>query len=164
MESVMKKNSIKIIICFCYFFLSGCASGPAFVMPDISDGKVTVFAFRTSSMVGAANSDIVSVNDRFIGRLNSGTYVVYEADPGPIVVKRKAGSALGKGDKSGWGLGGLVGAVDGFSVVEEFTGIAGESYFVRFSHGELVSPEKALEKMNGLKDVTPNELSSNEDT
>ena len=157
MKNVMNKNFIKIIVAIYCFFISGCASGPDFVMPKLSERKVTIFAFRSSSMVGAANSDIVAVNDRFIGRLNSGTYVVYEAEPGPIVIKRKAGSALGKGDKSGWGLGGLVGAVDGFRTVEEFTGSAGKSYFVRFSRGKLLNSDEALKKMDGLKNVTPHE-------
>ena len=147
-------NRANITIIALLATLAGCASGPAFVMQQPSTEKVTIYAFRTSSMVGAANSDIVAVNDRFIGRLNSGTYAVYEVDPGPIVVSRKAGSALGKGNKAGWGLGGLVGAVDGFRVVEEFTAKAGEVVFVRFSHGKRVATDKALEKMDGLKNVT----------
>jgi hypothetical protein len=155
-ESSMN-NTIRIALFFCYLIVSGCASGPTFVIPELSEDKVTIFAFRTSSMVGAANSDIVSVNDRFIGRLNSGTYTVFVTDPGPIIIKRKAGSALGKGKNVGWGLGGLVGAVDGFRIVEEFTGVAGESYFVRFSHGKLVDSDEALAKMDGLKNVTPEE-------
>ena len=128
---------IKVITLVLLLAISGCASGPAFVMQDRSKDNVTIYAFRTSSMVGGANSDIVAVNNRFIGRLNSGTYVVYEVEPGPIVVSRKTGSILGKGSKAGWGLGGFVGAVDGFRVVEEFTGKAGEIYFVRFSHGKV---------------------------
>jgi hypothetical protein len=140
----MKNNFATFAIFLSFLILSGCASGPAFVMPTLAEKKVTIFAFRPSSMVGAANSDIVLVNDRFIGRLNSGTYVIYQTEPGPIVVKRKAGSALGKGGKAG--LGGLVGAVDGFRVVEEFTGVAGEHYLVKFSSGKLVASDKALEK------------------
>ena len=145
----------KTIIIVLLLIFSGCASGPVFVMQEPSKEKVTIYAFRTASMVGGANSDIIAINDRFIGRLNSGTYVVYEVEPGPIVVSRKVGSILGKGNKAGWGLGGLVGAVDGFRVVEEFTGVAGEVYFVRFSHGKLVKIDEALEKMNGLNNVTP---------
>lgn len=150
MNSLFKIPVIALVL-----LLSGCASGPAFVMQEPSSEKVTIYAFRTSSMVGGANSDIVAVNDRFIGRLNSGTYVVYEVEPGPIVVSRKTGSLLGKGNKAGWGLGGLVGMVDGFRVIEKFTGRPGEVYFVRFSHGKLVDADEALEKMDGLKNVTP---------
>lgn len=146
---------VKTLTVTVFLIISGCASGPDFVMQDPSTEMATIYAFRTSSMVGAANSDIVAVNDKFIGRLNSGTYVMYEVSPGPVVISRKAGSVLGKGNKAGWGLGGLVGAVDGFIVVEEFTAAAGEVYFVRFSHGKLVERTKALEKMNGLKNVTP---------
>lgn len=149
------KISVKFFTTVLCLVLAGCASGPPFTLPSTADNKVTIYAFRTSSMVGGANSDIVAVNDRFIGRLNSGTYVVYEVEPGPIVVSRKTGSILGKGNKGGWGLGGLVGAVDGFRVVEEFSGTAGEVYFVRFSKGKLVEKDEALERMNGLKNVTP---------
>ena len=138
-------------------FLTSCASGPPFVMPPLSANNVTIYAYRPSSIVGGANSDIIAVNDKFIGRLNSGTYTVYETEPGPIKVTRKGGSRLGSGSNAGWGLGGLVGAIDGFHVVAEFQGIAGNAYFIKFSDGKRVSNEKALSEMDGLENVTPAE-------
>lgn len=138
--------------------LASCASnGPPFVMQNPSPSFVTIYAFRTSSIVGGGNSDIVAVNDRFIGRINSGTYSVYQTEPGLIVVTRKGGSILGSGDNVGWGLGGLVGIIDGFKKVVEFTGKAGDVYFVRFSHGQLVDKKEALSMMDGLENVTPME-------
>ena len=135
--------------------LSGCASGPPFEGPPAPDGQAWIYAFRTSSMVGAANVDIVTVNERFVGRLSSGTWARIAVDPGPVVVARKAGSVLGSGQSAGWGLGGLVGAVDGFIVVEEFVAEPGQTYFVRFPHGERVAPDRARDWMRGLDDVTP---------
>lgn len=145
------------ILIFIVFLLSACATpnGPPFAFSPPVEGKVAIYAFRTASIVGGANSDIVSVNDHFIGRLNSGTYTVYNANPGKIVVKRKAGSILGSGEDVGWGLGGLVGAIDGFVEVVSFTGKAGQSFFIRFPHGELVSNDEAIVMMDRLENVTP---------
>ncbi|MEM9176240.1 MAG: hypothetical protein AAGC67_13520 [Myxococcota bacterium] len=134
---------------------TSCASGPPFAVPSAPEGQAWVFAFRTSSMVGAANVDIVAANARFVGRLRSGTWAAIAVDPGPVVVSRKAGSVLGSGQGVGFGLGGLVGAVDGFVVVEEFVAEPGHAYFVRFPHGKRVEPERARELMSGLDDVTP---------
>ncbi len=147
---------VKVLISAIFILVASCSSTPEaqFVMPALAADKVTIYAFRTSSLVGGANSDIVAVNNQFIGRLNSGTYAVYEVEPGLITVSRKGGSILGRGDKVGWGLGAVVGKVDGFRVVEEFTGQAGDVYFVRFSHGKRVDKTEALEKMSGLKNIT----------
>jgi Protein of unknown function (DUF2846) len=135
--------------------LAACASGPPFRMAPADSEKATIYAFRTSSIVGGANSDIVAVNDRFIGRLNSGTYAVYKTGPGELRVTRKAGSILGSGESAGWGLGGLVGAIDGFVEVVNFTGEPGRIYFVRFPHGKLVPNQEAMGMMDGLENVTP---------
>lgn len=135
--------------------VAACASGPPFELLPADSDKVTLYAFRTSSIVGGGNSDIVAVNDRFIGRLNSGTYVVYTAGPGDLSVTRKAGSILGSGDNLGWGLGGLVGALDGFHEVASFTGEPGGIYFVRFPHGKLVPNDEAIGMMDGLENVSP---------
>ena len=142
---------------FIALLLSACAtaSGPPFNLSPTIDDKATVYAFRTASIVGGANSDIVSINDHFIGRLNSGTYAVYNTEPGELVVKRKTGSIWGEGESGGWGLGGLVGAIDGFIEVETFTGMANHIYFVRFPQGELVPNDEALEMMDRLENVTP---------
>lgn len=139
----------------CVALLSACASGPVFQQESAAADKVTLYAFRTASIVGGGNSDIVAVNDRFIGRLNSGTYAVYRTEPGSVKITRKTGSRLGSGQNLGWGLGGLVGAVDGFVEVASFTGSANQIYFIRFPHGKLVPNDEALEMMDGLKNVTP---------
>ncbi len=137
--------------------LSACASpkGPPFELKPAREGKATIYAFRTASIVGGANSDIVSVNDRFIGRLNSGNYTVYMAEPGKLRVARKTGSIWGEGESGGWGLGGLVGAIDGFQEIVTFEGKANQIYFIRFPHGEMMPNEEALELMDRLENVTP---------
>lgn len=142
--------------------LSACATadGPLFSLSPVVSEKSTIYAFRTASIVGGANSDIVSVNDRFIGRLNSGTYAVYYAEPGEQTVKRKTGSIWGEGESGGWGLGGLVGAIDGFVEVVKFRSDPGKIYFVRFPHGELVANDDALEMMDHLENITPNQGAS----
>lgn len=138
-------------------WLAGCATadGPPFVLKPAVADKVTIYAFRTASIVGGGNSDIVAVNDRFIGRINSGTYSVYRTEPGNIRITRKAGSLFGSGDSGGWGLGAVVGALDGYHEVATFEAKANEIYFVRFSQGEMVARETALKLMDGLEDVTP---------
>ncbi len=152
----MKILEFFLLSSFSLLLLTSCAtSGPPFVMQEPPVDQVTIYAFRTSSIVGGGNSDIVAVNDRFVGRINSGTYSVYHTKPGPIVVTRKGGSLFGSGEDAGWGLGGVVGFLDGFHTVAEFTGKAGEVYFVRFSAGELVNNKDALELMDGLENVTP---------
>jgi len=138
--------------------LSACATadGPPFSLSPAVEGKTTIYAFRTASIVGGGNSDIVSVNDRFIGRINSGTYAVYSTEPGVLVVKRKTGSIFfGEGESAGWGLGGLIGAIDGFVEVATFTGKANHIYFVRFPHGALVPNDEAVGMMDRLENVTP---------
>lgn len=147
------------LLVFIALLLTACATpnGPPFTLSPPVEGKVTIYAFRTASIVGGANSDIVSVNDHFIGRLNSGTYAIYHANPGQLVIKRKTGSALGSGQDAGWGLGGLVGAIDGFRELVSFTGKPGQTYFVRFPHGELVPNDKAIVMMDRLENVTPAE-------
>jgi len=154
---MMPLNNLLVLV-FTISLLSACATanGPAFSLSPVVEGKTTIYAFRTASIVGGGNSDIVSVNDHFIGRINSGTYAVYNTEPGNIVVKRKAGSIFfGKGENSGWGLGALVGAIDGFVEVVTFTGEANKNYFIRFSHGELVPNDEAIEMMDRLENITP---------
>lgn len=148
------KNKTALIVLVS--LLSACASpdGPPFNLLPADEGKATVYAFRTASIVGGGNSDIVAINDRFIGRLNSGTYAVYKTEPGILRIARKTGSIFGEGQSAGWGLGGLVGAIDGFQEVVTLDGEANQIYFVRFPHGELVPNAEALELMDRLENVT----------
>ncbi len=157
MELAMNLTRNITLLAALVLLLSACASpkGPPFELQPAAEGKVTIYAFRTASIVGGANSDIVSVNDRFIGRLNSGTYAVYMTEPGKLRVAQKTGSIWGDGESGGWGLGGLVGAIDGFQEIVAFEGEANQIYFVRFPHGEMVPNEEALEMMDRLENVTP---------
>jgi len=140
--------------------LAGCATGPAFAPDPPSPGRVRVYVFRTHSPVGAANSDLVAVNGRFVARLNSGTWAVHETEVGRVEVTRRVASSLGWGQSLGWGLGALVGLVDGFRPLVSFEGEAGGIYFVRLPHGKAVTREVAVRKMRGLRDVTPTESDS----
>ena len=153
----MMRNKFNALLVSLIVFLTGCAtaSGPPFVMPELPEDMVTIFAFRTASIVGGGNSDIVAVNGRFIGRINSGTYAVHQVEPGPIVVSRKGGSIFGSGENAGWGLSGVVGYLDGFITVAEIDGKAGEVYFIRFSHGDMVDRKEAIPLMDKLERVTP---------
>jgi hypothetical protein len=153
MKSVLFKLPIWIFL----LWLGGCATanGPPFVLKPAVADKATIYAFRPASIVGGGNSDIVAVNNHFIGRVNSGTYSVYQVDPGMVSVTRKAGSLWGSGEEGGWGLGALVGAIDGYIEVARFEAKPNQIYFVQFSEGELVSNEEALKLMDGLEDVTP---------
>lgn len=155
----MKLSVLGLALILPVLWLSGCATanGPPFVLkPPVSD-QATIYAFRPASIVGGGNSDIVAVNDHFIGRVNSGTYAVYQTDPGMIKITRKAGSLWGSGDKGGWGLGALVGALDGYHEVTSFEAKAGEIYFVQFSEGVPVAKDEALKLMDGLENITPSE-------
>lgn len=154
----MKHRQRCQIVLLLVLALSACASpdGPPFELSAATEGKARIYAFRTASIVGGGNSDIVAINGRFIGRLNSGTYSVYEVEPGPVTVSRKGGSIFfGEGEEVGWGLGALSGAIEGYIDLLEFDTEPGRIYFVRFPHGELVANEQALELMDRLEDVTP---------
>ena len=152
----MIKGSRFALVVMMLMFVAACASreGPSFALPAPPADQVTIYAFRTASIVGGGNTDIVAVNDRFIGRLKSGSYAVYRTDPGPIRITRKAGSIFGSGDRGGWGPGAVVGYFDGFIEEAVFDGKANEIYFIRFPQGEMVPREVALPLMNRLEDVT----------
>ena len=81
---------------------------------------------------------------------------INKAKLGKFRVKRKNGSSIfGEGESGGWGLGWLVGAIDGFQDIVTISGKTNDIYFVRFPHGELVSNSEALKMMDGLNNVTP---------
>jgi hypothetical protein len=72
-------------------FLSGCATPMAVRLKE--QGKFTstrdpnkglVFIYRESSMVAVLRGIYIKANGKRVGALNSGTYFVYEASPGPV--------------------------------------------------------------------------------
>jgi len=138
--------------------LSACASpgGPPFeLQPAISD-KVTIYAFRIASIVGGGNSYLTAVNNRFIGRINSGTYAVYVTGPGEKMVSMKAGSIFfGEGEELGFGFTALIGAIDGYVEMLKFDTKPGNIYFVRIPDGELIANDEAIQMMDRLENVTP---------
>jgi len=112
-----------------------------------------LYLYRTSSMVGAANHEIAAVNGKPVAEMESGSYFVLDIPPGKTMITRKAASAL---FGSYWGLGALVGAIDGFVETEQFEAKAGQRYFVRFPSGELEKDETdALEDLRGLTLLEP---------
>ncbi len=138
--------------------LAACASpsGPPFVLKPAVPEQSTIYAFRIASIVGGGNSYLTAVNGKFIGRLNSGTYSRYVTEPGNKVVAMKAGSIFfGEGEELGWGLGALVGAIDGYVDMVEFEAKPGGIYFVQIPDGELIDNVEALELMDRLENITP---------
>lgn len=146
-----------LLIASISILLVACASpgGPPFkLQPAVSD-KVTIYAFRTASIVGGGNSYLTAVNDRFIGRLNSGTYAVYVTEPGEKTISMKAGSIFfGKGEDLGYGFTALVGAIDGYVELLKFDTRPGNIYFVRIPDGELIANDEAIQMMDRLENVT----------
>jgi hypothetical protein len=138
--------------------LAACASpsGPPFVLQPVVPDQTTIYAFRIASIVGGGNSYLTAVNDKFIGRLDSGTYAVYVTEPGRKVVSMRAGSIFfGEGEELGWGLGAFVGAVDGYVEMLEFDTEPGKIYFVQIPDGDLIPNDEALQMMDRLENVTP---------
>lgn len=138
--------------------LTACASpdGPPFVLKPAVPEKVTIYAFRIASIVGGGNSYITAINGKFIGRLNSGTYTRHITNPGKQVVAMKGASIFfGEGEDLGWGMGALIGAIDGYVDMLEFNAEPGEIYFVQIPEGDLVDKDEALEKIDRLENITP---------
>ena len=150
-----KKLFITSIVCM---ILVACASpsGPPFELKPAVQDKATIYAFRIASIVGGGNSYITAINGKFIGRLNSGTYARYLTNPGKQVVAMKGASIFfGKGEELGWGLGAVVGAIDGYIDMLEFEADPGEIYFVQIPEGDLIEKDKALRMMDRLENITP---------
>jgi Protein of unknown function (DUF2846) len=131
----------------------GCASGPSFQPAQPKSDMALLYLYRTSSMVGAANHEIAAVNGKPVAEMESGSYFMMDLPVGETVITRKAASAL---FGSSWGLGALVGALDGFVETEQFEAYAGRRYFVRFPSGELEKDEaEALDDLRGLDLLHP---------
>lgn len=138
--------------------LTSCASpsGPPFELQPVVSDKVTIYAFRIASIVGGGNSYLTAVNNRFIGRINSGTYSVFVTEPGEKKISMKAGSIFfGKGENLGYGFTALIGAIDGYVEMLKFDTRPGNIYFVRIPDGELVAHDEAIQMMDRLENVTP---------
>lgn len=78
----------------CLFFISGCAT-PMVVSLQKHSGhyiatnnpdKAPIYIYRKSGYIGAMRGIYVDINGKRAGALNSGTYFVYETDPGEVVV------------------------------------------------------------------------------
>jgi hypothetical protein len=154
----MNRYKNLFIISLISMMLVACASpsGPPFELKPAVPEKSTIYAFRIASIVGGGNSYITAINGKFIGRLNSGTYAKYVTQPGNQLVAMKAASIFfGEGEESGWGLGAVVGALDGYVDMLKFNAAPGEIYFVQIPQGELIDNDAALEMMDRLEDVTP---------
>ena len=154
----MHRFKTPFIVSLICLALSACATpdGPPFVLkPPVTD-KTTIYAFRIASIVGGGNAYITAINGKFIGRLDSGTYARYVTKPGKQLVTMKSASIFfGEGEESGWGLGAVVGALDGYIDMLEFDALPGEYYFVQIPDGALIDKDEALEMMDRLEDITP---------
>lgn len=154
----MNRYKNLFVTSFICIMLTACASpsGPPFVLKPAVPEKATIYAFRIASIVGGGNSYITAINGKFIGRLNSGTYTRYLTKSGKQTVAMKGASIFfGKGEELGWGLGAVIGAIDGYIDMLEFEAEPGEIYFVQIPEGELIDNDIALEMVDRLEDVTP---------
>ena len=97
-ESEMKE---KIFLLVSVIFISGCATPMVaslekhknhYVSTDPNKGSV--YIYRESGYVGCLRGIYITANNQRIGALNSGTYFVYESDPGEV--KISAEDRLGK--------------------------------------------------------------------
>ncbi|HYA43842.1 MAG TPA: DUF2846 domain-containing protein [Syntrophobacteraceae bacterium] len=86
--SVIRRLCIHL---FFVSFLAGCAA--PYVVPLKEHASYTapgdpnkgiVFIYRESSMMGVLRGIYIKANGKRVGALNSGTYFVYQADPGPV--------------------------------------------------------------------------------
>ena len=87
----MKKIILMLVLVMA---VSGCAT-PIFMdlkkrelhyTPSGDPNKGLIYVYRDDEFFGCARGIYVTGNDVLIGGLNSGTYFVYEADPGKIII------------------------------------------------------------------------------
>jgi hypothetical protein len=84
-EAKMEKNALKgLLTLVCAIFIAGCASGPIGKLSPIVDekrsGEITVI--RVSSIVGVANSYIVTLNGTDVFAIRSGQYTKFKFNEG----------------------------------------------------------------------------------
>jgi hypothetical protein len=130
--------------------LVGCATGgPPFKPDSPSPGMGLLYLYRPSSMVGAGNHYVAAINGKPTARLKSGSYLPVEVTPGTITISRLATSALG------WGLGSIVGALEGFVETSKVEARPGQTYFIHFPRGTRTDNEaEALADMAGSERLT----------
>lgn len=84
----------KLLLLLCLFLLTGCATPmvaslikhTGHYIPTNNPNKGLIYIYRESSFIGCLRGIYINVNGKRAGALNSGTYFVYEADPGEVVV------------------------------------------------------------------------------
>ena len=96
------KNKFLLII-LVLFLVAGCATPMVaslekhknHYLPILNPHKGLIYLYRESSYVGSLRGLYVDIDGKRSGALNSGTYFVYEADPGErvIVVENWLGKA-----------------------------------------------------------------------
>ncbi len=79
-----------MVLLGCIVLLSSCASGPKFVpVSDLKNDEALIYVYRTSRILGAANTWIVRANGEPIGEIASGTYCAFRTKPGSIAFSSK---------------------------------------------------------------------------
>jgi len=72
--------------------ISGCATSMVLglkkgsYVPSGDPNKGYIYIYRTSGYLGCLRGIFVTTNGKRIGGLNSGSYFVYEADPGEVII------------------------------------------------------------------------------
>lgn len=90
----MRKIAYLVMTFVLLFAISGCATpmvvglkkGPQRYIPSGDPNKGYIYVYREGGWFGCLRGIFVTANGKRIGGLNSGTYFVYEADPGEIVI------------------------------------------------------------------------------
>ncbi|MDD4877275.1 MAG: DUF2846 domain-containing protein [Dehalococcoidales bacterium] len=90
----MKRIIAGLCIMSFLFNLCGCATpmmvglkkGPTHYVPSGDPNKGFIYIYREAEYFGCVRGIYVTANGKRIGGLNSGSYFVYEADPGDIVI------------------------------------------------------------------------------
>ena len=128
---------------FIVMVVPGCVSGPS--SPESDTARV--YLYWPASHEEEAHHYIAAVNGKVVARLIPGSYTVIDQPLGPVIISRKAGSALVP-----WGKGAEVGALEGFVETDKFFVYANRTYLVHFPSGTLTTgSSKAIDDMSGLK-------------
>ncbi len=87
------KNYLPVALCF-FILLTGCATPMVAnldkhfgqYVPTNDSSKGIIYFYRESEFFGTIRGLYVDVDGKRKGALNSGTYFVYEVDPGAVIV------------------------------------------------------------------------------